>query len=157
MLNSTWKLHWHLPLSFCSCMLSTHFDSAHVLMIPHFVSNLIVQQKYLSSLCRHYVRRGYQRIWGKFQFLLSGTRRHWTSCHLGQVGIGQVGLGHVDLGPTIKTPNMQVIRLILFALTLSLVFRASKWLFKLLSNPKKKLNYYIFCTTCCCYVALWTV
>ena len=33
-----------------------------------------------------------------FIFLLSGTRRHWTSCHLGQVGIGQVGLGQVDLG-----------------------------------------------------------
>ena len=31
-------------------------------------------------------------------FSLSGTRWHWTSCHLGQVGIGQVGLGQVDLG-----------------------------------------------------------
>ena len=47
---------------------------------------------------RHHVLRGYQKIWGKFYFLLSGTRWHWTSCHLGQFGIGQVGLGQVDLG-----------------------------------------------------------
>ena len=31
-------------------------------------------------------------------FLLIGTKRHWTRCHLGQVGIGHVGLGQVDLG-----------------------------------------------------------
>ena len=41
-------------------------------MIPHFVSSLIVQQKSLLSLCRHYVLREYQRIWGKFQFLVYG-------------------------------------------------------------------------------------
>ena len=58
--------------------------------------------KNLRSLCRHYVLRGYQRIWGKFHFLVYGTRCHWTSCHLGQVGIGQVGLGQVDLGQNDK-------------------------------------------------------
>ena len=59
-----------LPFSFCPCMLWTHFDSAHVLLIPIFVSSLIVQQKYLSSLCRYNVLWGYQKIWGKFSFFI---------------------------------------------------------------------------------------
>ena len=48
-------------------------------MIPHFVSSLIVQQKSLSSFCRHYVLRGYQRNGANFIFY-----------YMGQDGIGQV-------------------------------------------------------------------
>ena len=47
-------------------------------MIPHFVSSLIVQQKYLSSLCHDIMfYEDIKKSGASFLFLLSGTR--WGS------------------------------------------------------------------------------
>ena len=66
-------------------------------MIPHFVSSLIVHKNIFHLYADIMFYEDIKESGASFIFLY-GTRCHWTSCPLGQVGIGQVGLGQVDLG-----------------------------------------------------------
>ena len=66
-------------------------------MIPHFVSSLIVHEKVFHLYADIMFYEDIKESGGKFHFLLYGTRWHWTSCHLRQVGLGQVDLEQNDM------------------------------------------------------------